>query len=266
MRLMLRDDFKRAWAGRDPFTEVDALEGDVYRQVKGRRTLKFPFEGRNYFAKIHHGVGWFEIIKNLLSLKRPVLGAENEWRAIAKLDELGIATMTTVAYGSHGINPARRHSFIITEALENTISLEDYCAPWKNNKPAFHIKKRILKELAKIASTMHQGGMCHRDFYLCHFLLHEEAAFRMCSDERPCLSVIDLHRALLASNLSQRWIVKDVAGLYFSALHIGLNRHDFLRFVTYYSHKPLRAALSEENEFWRQIHDKAMQLEKKHNH
>lgn len=266
MLLMLRSDFERAWAGKDPFQEVDGLEGDVYRHVKGRRTLKFQFHERYYFAKIHHGVGWIEIIKNLVSCKKPVLGAENEWRAIAKLNDLGIATMTTVAYGSHGLNPARRHSFIITEALEHTVSLEEYCACWRDKKPSFHIKRRLLEELANIASTMHQGGMSHRDFYLCHFLLHEEAAFSMHADVRPRLSVIDLHRALLSADLSRRWIVKDVAGLYFSALHIGLNRHDFLRFVMYYSRKPLRAALREENGFWRQVHDKAMQLEKKLKH
>lgn len=266
MTLFLREDFARAWQGRDPFAEVDALQGQVYRNVKGRRTLQFHFEGRAYFAKIHHGTGWGEIFKNLLALRLPILGAENEWQAIARLQELGVATMTTVACGSRGWNPARRMSFIVTEALEHTISLEDYCARWVQQRPALARKWQLLDALARISRTLHRHGICHRDYYLCHFLLHDEAAFSAGAVPEPRLSLIDLHRALINTHLPQRWVIKDVAGLYFSALHVGLNRHDFLRFVREYSGKPLREALASDGEFWNEVHRKAMQLDKKINH
>ncbi len=265
MIVNLREEFATAWEGSDPFERVDALEGVVYRNVKGRRTLQFTHAGRNYFAKSHRGVGWGEIIKNLSMLKMPILGAENEWCAIARLQELGLATMTAAAYGRRGMNPATRQSFIITEALENTISLEDYCAPWAQKKPPFPIKLRLLKELATISKTLHGNGVCHRDYYLCHFLLHEQEKFTVGEIVQPRLSVIDLHRALIRRKLATRWIIKDVAGLYFSALHVGLNRHDFLRFVKIYSGKTLRAALQEDAGFWQRIHSRAMQLDKKIN-
>jgi heptose I phosphotransferase len=265
MILQLRDDFAQAWAGSDPFARVEALEGQVYRNVKGRRTLQFSFEGRKYFAKIHHGVGWLEIFKNLLTLKRPVLGAQNEWRAIERLNALGLATMTTVGYGSRGVNPARRTSFILTEALENTISLEEYCASWAKTKPPFQIKRRLLEALAVISRTLHTQGICHRDYYLCHFLLHEQARFSAGEIAAPRLSLIDLHRALISTRLPLRWIIKDVAGLYFSALHAGLNRHDLLRFVKIYSGKSLRAALTQDRDFWQQVEHKARQMDRKIN-
>lgn len=266
MTLFLREDFARAWQGRDPFAEVDALQGQIYRNVKGRRTLQFTFEGRAYFAKLHHGIGWGEIFKNLLTMRLPILGAENEWQAIARLQEIGIATMTAVAYGSRGWNPARRMSFIITEALEQTISLEDYCARWVQQPPPVTRKWLLLGALAHISRTLHRQGICHRDYYLCHFLLHEEAAFSAGEVATPRLSLIDLHRALIDTHLPQRWVIKDIAGLYFSALHVGLNRGDFLRFVKMYSGKPLREALANEGEFWNKVYRKAMQLNRKVNH
>jgi len=262
--LYLREDFARAWQGRDPFVEVDALQGQIYRNVKGRRTLQFEFEGRAYFVKIHHGIGWGEILKNLLTLRMPIMGAQNEWQAVARLTRLGVGTMTTVGYGSRGWNPARRFSFIITEALQHTISLEEYCARWTQKRPALARKWCLVDSLARISRTLHEHGICHRDYYLCHFLLHDEADFE--HGAVPHLSLIDLHRALIDEQLPRRWIIKDIAGLYFSALHVGLNRHDFLRFVKHYSGKPLRAALTQDAAFWNNVHRKAMQLDKKINH
>ena len=263
MIVNLRDDFAKAWDGQDPFRKVSELSGDVYRDVKGRRTLRFEFAQQRFFAKIHVGVGWAEIIKNLLTLKMPVLGAENEWCAIAKLRSLGLATMTAVGFGSRGWNPAARQSFILTEALENTISLEDYCESWVQHKPTFTSKRRLIEELARISKVLHSNGVCHRDYYLCHFLLHEQAAFNSGQIETPQLSLIDLHRALIRRKLSIRWVVKDIAGLYFSAMHIGLNRHDFLRFVRLYSGKSLRESFSQDAKFWQQVNSRAVQLNRK---
>jgi len=107
----LEEPFRSLWAGEDPFVAVEALEGQVFRELDGRRTLRSEVAGRGYFVKIHRGIGWGEIFKNLLSLRWPVLGAQNEWRAIRRLQELGIDSMHAVAFGRRGRNPARQHSF-----------------------------------------------------------------------------------------------------------------------------------------------------------
>lgn len=80
------------------------LQGETFRDRDGRKTLRFQCNGKPYFAKLHRGVGWREIIKNFASLRLPVLGARNEWLAIQRLDGLGIATMRLAAYGSRGWN------------------------------------------------------------------------------------------------------------------------------------------------------------------
>ena len=75
MRLMLTEPFESLWQGKDPFEEVERLQGQVYRELEGRRTLRTEVAGRGYFVKIHRGIGWGEIAKNLLTAKAPVLGA-----------------------------------------------------------------------------------------------------------------------------------------------------------------------------------------------
>lgn len=53
MKLMLAEPFKSLWAGRDAFAEVERLEGEVYRELEARRTLRTEVDGRGYFVKIH---------------------------------------------------------------------------------------------------------------------------------------------------------------------------------------------------------------------
>ncbi len=95
----LNEEFTQNFAGADPFKMLQAMEGNIYRQVPGRKTFQFSLNGKSYFVKLHSGVGWGEISKNLLQLRLPILGAGNEWRAIHKLHELDVATLNAVAFG-----------------------------------------------------------------------------------------------------------------------------------------------------------------------
>ena len=241
--LRLDEPFCSLWAGRDPFVAVEALEGEVFRELEARRTLRTEVAGRGYFVKIHRGVGWFEIFKNLFSLRLPVLGADNEWRAIHRLGELGVDTMHGVAFGQRGNDPASRHSFIVTEELAPTISLEDYCRNWPTAPPSTVFKWALIGRVAQMAGRMHRGGVNHRDFYICHFLLHLDPEPQA---DNLKLSLIDLHRAQIRDQTPRRWRDKDLASLYFSALAIGLTRRDVFRFLRGYFGMPLRAILKEE--------------------
>jgi heptose I phosphotransferase len=244
MKLILAEPFKTLWASRDAFEAVEALDGQVYRELEGRRTLRTEVDGRGYFVKIHRGIGWGEVAKNLLTAKLPVLGAGQEWDAINRLHEAGVATMTAVAYGERGSNPAAQHSFIITEELAPTESLEDVSINWRNEPPEPRLKRAFIAEVAKMVGTMHRAGVNHRDCYICHFLLHTDTPVTP-DDFR--LSVIDLHRAQVRPVITQRWRNKDLAALYFSALDIGLTQRDKLRFLKDYFQQPLRQIIAQES-------------------
>jgi heptose I phosphotransferase len=94
-----------------------------------------------------------------------------------------------------------------------------------------------------MAGRMHRGGVNHRDFYICHFLLHLDPAP---SIDDFKLSLIDLHRAQIRTQTPRRWRDKDLSSLYFSALNIGLTQRDRLRFLRAYFAKPLSQILRDE--------------------
>lgn len=253
------------WLGADgdAMQRVFAIDGEVYREPPGarRRTVRFEHAGVGYFLKLHWGVGWLEIFKNLLALKRPVLGARNEWQAIQALDALGIETMQLAGYGEQGRDPARRRSFVITRELEDTVSLEDYCADWYRRPPIPGAKRVLIRRVAEMTAALHANGLNHRDLYLCHFLLRRP----WYSPADPLhLHLIDLHRLQQRSRVPRRWRIKDLAALYFSALHIGLTRRDLYRFVGWYHGMPLNRLSGTDARLWLAVERRALRLEARH--
>lgn len=253
----LKEPLATLWRGKDPFEEVKKLQGEVFRELETRRTLRFELAGKSYFLKWHRGTAMKEVVKNLLSLRMPVLGADREWNAIHKLRDVGVDTMCGVGYGEKGLNPVRKVSFIITEDLTPTISLEDYCADWVNNPPQRRVKRMIINRVATMVRKMHLAGINHRDCYICHFLLHLPFDG---NEENLKISVIDLHRAQMRSQVPLRWRDKDLIGLYFSSMNIGLTQRDIFRFLKVYFAKPLRDILHDEKNLMVQAAAKAERI------
>ena len=245
-KLFLRADIARAWQGRDAFACAQEQRGEIAKHKDGRRTLRFSVGGQAYFLKYHGGVGWREILLSLLQLRLPVLDAGPEYRAALRLAAAGVPSLVVAAYGSRGPNPARRQSFLVTEALEGRLSLETFCAAWPGSAPAPHQRRLLIERVAGIAAGMHGAGVNHRDFYLCHLLLDAAslASARVATDVR--VNLIDLHRAQRRTRVPRRWRVKDLAALQFSALAIGLTRRDRLRFLRAYFGVGLRLVLQRE--------------------
>ena len=264
MPLYLNEKFAELWGHLDPFAQVETLRGDVLRNMNGRTTLRFALNGDAYYLKIHRGIGWIEIVKNLLQCKWPILGAENEWKALEHLKEIGVETMTPVAYGGKGVNPASRRSFIITEELTDTESLEDFCRDWLSQPPRSQLRRALVQRVATMVREMHRHGLNHRDCYICHFHLNVSAGRDCVDPEDLRLHVIDLHRAQLRRRTPLRWIVKDLAGLYFSAMDIGLTQTDCLRFIATYEQRPWREVLAHRRRFWRRVARTARALYRKH--
>ncbi len=225
----------------DTFQKAMALEGKAFRDVPGRKTSQVNLLGKYYFIKQHFGVGWREIFKNIFSFKKPILSAMTEVQAIQKIESLGIATTPLVAYGQRGNNPANLQSFVMTEDLGDIVSLEDLCADWKNNPPDAKFKRKLITVTAELAKTIHENGVNHRDFYLCHLCLDTQDVNN--SDlTKINLYLIDLHRVLIHNKPSTTANMKDIAALYFSSMDVNLTQRDYLRFKMYYQ--------KQTNDFW----------------
>ena len=256
----LNEPLATLWRGKDAFEEVKSLQGEVFRELETRRTLRFELAGGSYFLKWHRGTSLKEIVKNLISLRMPVLGADREWNAIHRLHDVGVDTMHGVGFGEKGLNPLTKTSFIITEDLTPTISLEDYCADWATNPPSAAVKRMLIKRVATMVRKMHLSGINHRDCYICHFLLH--LPFNG-EEETLKVSVIDLHRAQIRNQVPLRWRDKDLIGLYFSSLNIGLTQRDILRFMKVYFDKPIRDVLREEQPLLAKAAEKATKIQER---
>ncbi len=235
-----------AWGER---VAAAAAPADIYRDQDGRRTVRFHLAGRSWFLKLHRGVGWAEILRNLLQGRLPVLGAANEYRAVRALEHAGVDTLSVAAYARSGCNPAAQRSLLVTEDLVGTISLEHWCADWAGQPPSPGLRIRLVRRLAQVTKRMHAAGINHRDFYLCHFHLDPQAV----GAAEPRLYLIDLHRAQLRRRVPRRWRSKDLGGLWFSAMDCGLTRRDLLRFLRHYCDGGLAGALRDDPRLWRQV-------------
>ena len=255
--ITMADDFAARLAPHERSLDgLLALQGQALRALEGRRTLRWERDGHAYYVKQHFGVGWREIVKNLMSLRLPVLGADREWQALRRLAEVGIPAPRAVAFAADGVNPARRRSVIAMTAVAPATSLEDIARHWADAPLPPTDKRSLIAEVATIARRLHGAGINHRDFYLCHFLMP------LGSDGGRAgpLHLIDLHRAQLRRRVPARWRLKDLAGLRFSATALPLSRTDLLRFVEAYEGQPWRRLDDRSRRFWHRVAAKAARL------
>jgi heptose I phosphotransferase len=110
---------------------------------------------------------------------------------------------------------------------------------------------------------MHTHGINHRDCYLCHFHLDTSSGPDHLNPDKLRLHVIDLHRAQIRRRTPRRWLIKDLAGLYFSAMGVGTTRTDRLRFIRAYEQRPLREIFQNRKRFWRRVEQTAIALHRK---
>lgn len=232
MKLILKKPFDQ-W-GQQAFEKVRSLQGTVARSLETRKTLRFEMEDGAYYAKYHRGGSVGELLKNLLSLRMPVFSAKNEWEAIEHLHRHGVDTMTAVAYGYRGVAPLWAESFLITEELKNCISLEDVFLKGVWETLTVAERRDLVRLLAETVKRMHEAGVNHRDCYLCHFLWNRE-------ENR--LYIIDLHRSQIRASVPHRWLLKDIASLYFSSLSQDIPATYFMRFAKVYGQDKLKDLL-----------------------
>lgn len=251
--LVVPDEIKKHLSG-DAFKDLMQMPGKAFRDVRGRKTSQVALGGKSYFIKQHFGVGWAEILKNLMAFKKPILGAMTEVIAIQKLNSIGILTTPLVAYGQQGCNPATMQSFVMTEDLGEIVTVEDLCADWQSYSQDF--KQAMMQAMAELAAKLHGAGLAHRDFYLCHFVLKKQD-LDAANISVKNLHLIDLHRMLQGQANNGRAVMKDIAGLYFSAMQYGLSTEDLEVFKQHY--------LPQNAVFWTQVESRAQKLLTKFN-
>jgi len=134
------------------------------------------------------------------------------------LRRLGINTPQTIAFGEDWQGLFEKRSFIITEKIPDSSSLEEKLPENREN---------FIENLAAFVRKFHDTGFRHRDLYLCHIFCNLQGQF----------TLIDLNRVFKPLFFSQKYLIKDLTQLYYSAPSDSVTKMDRLRFFLAYLQK-----------------------------
>ena len=255
--IYIAQQYTELFKGFDSVDDFLNIDMQTVRDFKNRKTGRFEINGQGFYIKKHFECGLPAILDELFHLRKPHIGAGHERSVLDRLEQLNISSMKVAAFGQDGKNLVSQRSFLVTQELTQTQSLEDICRDWPSCPPEARFKIELIKHVAAIAKKMHDNGINHRDFYICHFLI-DIANGQQCVP--PRLYLIDLHRAQQREQVPMRWRVKDIGALYFSAMDIGLTRTDMLRFVKEYTAVHLKQTLKNDRAFWMRVAKRAERM------
>ncbi len=165
-------------------------------------------------------------IRNWLSRGRRRSFASLEREAIESLAAAGVGVPRIVAFGEEYGPLFERRSFLMTEEIHNSQSLERRL-PDCFSDPATPIvlgtRRDFIRRLAEFIQRFHATGRRHRDLYLCHIFCSDAGEFHL----------IDLARASRPL-LQRRFQIKDLAQLHYSSPARHFSRTDRMRFCLAY--------------------------------
>lgn len=218
-----------------------------------RQRIKFETENpkTTLFLKRYQNIPVLKQIDNWFSRRRRISTMDCDRIPAEILSRLGINVPKTVAFGVQWQGVFEKRSFIITEEVPNAESLEK-----KLPAPFFKNRKKFIENLAAFVSKFHKTGFRHRDLYLCHIFCDDAGKF----------TLIDLNRVFKPMIFGGKFLVKDLAQLYYSSPGSVITRSDRLRFYLAYTGKTKLSIC--DRILIRKIKSKAKQMaihDKKHN-
>jgi len=190
-------------------------------------------------------------IKNWLTARRRVSCSFLDFEPADKLTAMGINTPSTIAYGWQWGRLFERRSFCITEKIPNAESLERKLPDYFNAPPTaenLRMRRNFIRRLAAFIKKFHNTNYRHRDLYLCHIFYSDDDRFHL----------IDLARAFKPFLLAERFRVKDIAQIYYSAPGSSFSGTDRLRF--YFALTGRRKLNIKDKVFIRKVINKAKRI------
>jgi len=159
-----------------------------------------------------------------------------EWRKILAVRAVGIECLEPVAAG---YDPSTGQSLLVTREVPRGQPLDKFLLANASDALGRGERCRVLRQLpvaaARLVRVFHNSGFNHRDLYLCHiFIRLLDQAPGTLSPEPFQLVLIDLQRVDFRRRFRWRWIVKDLAEMYYSAWPLPISRTDMLRFLHNY--------------------------------
>jgi heptose I phosphotransferase len=188
------------------------------------------------YLKRHYRLPWSARLAATIHPSGRYSPAAEEWAHLERGRALGIDVPEVVAAGERIGPRGDLTSFLMIAELTGCDALHE-ALPWlaaRLDPPAFAgLKRRVIAEMARVAATLHNARLFHKDLYLCHFFIDLDRLERDPRDIR--LVLIDLHR-LSSGRPWPAWLRwKDLGQLLFSTYGVdGIDDRDRLRFWRLY--------------------------------
>ncbi|MCH8215132.1 MAG: hypothetical protein IH892_00015 [Planctomycetes bacterium] len=255
----IAEDFKQAFADLT-LTDIDAVfayEGGhdlVKKNIASYRTrLRFEVGNPNrvLFLKRYDQPPVKTQLINWLNGRRRQSCGMMEWNPIEELQRNGIGAPRVVAHGQSWAGLFEKRSFLVTEKIPDAQSLGDRlpnCFYLEDSSHSRHQRRRFIRRLAEFVKRFHGLGFRHRDLYLAHIF----------QDTADRLFLIDLARAFHPWILKKRFLIKDLAQIYYSMSADHFSRSDRLRF--YFRYLDLRTLRKRDKALIRKIVAKANRM------
>jgi heptose I phosphotransferase len=184
------------------------------------------------YLKRHYRLPWARRWAALVHPAGRYSPAGAEWTHLERARALGIEVPEVIAAGEQIGPGARLQSFLMVAELTGCEPLHQALpelAERLDSRGFATMKRRLIPQLARIAATLHQAGLFHKDLYLCHFFLDVEGATR--GGPVPRVVLIDLHRLGRHPLWVAWWRCKDLGQLLFSTYGVaGIDDRDRQRF------------------------------------
>lgn len=167
-----------------------------------------------------------EQIRRMVEGDRTHSIAYREYQTARHLMEYGIPSIRMLAVGEEMSGWWERRSFVVAAAAEGE-SLESLARKWHDYpQTRLDFKKRwnLIARVAQVKHRLSISNLFHRDLYLSHLFLTENA------DGEFVVQLIDVARMIRDPNRHRRWNVKDLAALAYSLPPGLMTRADKLRF------------------------------------
>lgn len=217
---------------------------DRFHAKQGRTTGRWVLEagGRRLtvYLKRHYRLPRWHGLLATLWPGRGWSPAFQEWHHLGWARDAGMPVPERVAAGEY-IGPwGRLRSFLAVEELTGMLPLHE-AVPLAASRLGGHEfaawKRGLVCELARLARALHTRRWFHKDLYLCHFYVPEEAVAVVRSHAESWagrVRVIDLHRLARHAWTWPLWQAKDLAQLLYSSDVAGVTARDRLRFWRHY--------------------------------
>jgi len=210
------------------FNAAKNLSKDNLARFRSRLQLEINSPSGTLFLKRYDKPPVLFQFKNWLTHQSRKSCGFCEFESASELAAEGIKTPKVISYGEQRGTLFEKRSFIITEKIPNAESLERKLPPCFNGPATaetLKLRRIFLAQLASFIKKFHQTNYRHRDLYFSHIYYSDAGSFHL----------IDLARAFKPILPGERFRIKDIAQLHYSAPARYFSRADRLRFYLGYA-------------------------------